>query len=121
MDTPWLSPVDLGPEPAYDDWGLPAQTVEGVRCANHGDWRVYHFDAAAVRACFTVTAQMQADQDAEIAAEQAYVRHLEDRGYWEARAQDDYEARMGVIDFADAYRMACPWLFTDEDELAGVA
>lgn len=35
-------------------------------------------------------------------AELATERFFEDRGYWEARGQEDHEARMGVVDFRTA-------------------
>lgn len=35
----------------------------------------------------------RAEYEAEMAAE----RYFENRGYWEARAQEDYEARMGIF------------------------
>ena len=90
-------------------------TETGVRCGNHGRTspgeHVHHANPASVRECYRQTAQMEADQAAEIAAELAYERHLEDRGYWEARAQEDWEERYGVVQFEDAYRAACPELF----------
>lgn len=46
--------------------------------------------------------QSRAEQEAEL----AYERHLEDRGYWEARADEDYERAMGVIPFDEAMRQA---------------
>lgn len=90
-------------------------TATGVRCGNHGRTapgeHIRHANTVSVRECYRLTAQMEADQAAEIAAELAYERHLEDRGYWEARAQEDWEERHGVIQFEDAYRAACPELF----------
>jgi hypothetical protein len=90
-------------------------TATGVRCGNHGrtapSEHVHHANPASVRECYRLAAQMEADQAAEIAAELAYERHLEDRGYWDARAQEDWEERHGVIQFEDAYRAACPELF----------
>lgn len=83
-----------------------AETTTGPRCRNHGHDLVRHANAASIRECYRLTRQMQADMDAEIAAELAYERHLEDRGYWDARAQEDYEARMGVVQFEDAYAAA---------------
>jgi hypothetical protein len=38
--------------------------------------------------------------------DEAYERHLESAGYWEARAQEDHERAMGVVDFGDALRQA---------------
>lgn len=88
------------------------ETETGIRCGNHGRGaRVYHANPASVRECYRLTAEMIADQKAEIEAEQRYERFLEDRGYWEARAQEAYEETHGVIQFEDAYREACPWLF----------
>jgi len=50
-------------------------------------------------------AEMLADEQmADIAAEEAYERHLEDRGYWEARADEDRERTMGIIPFEQAFR-----------------
>lgn len=49
-----------------------------------------------------------AQAEAEAAAERAYERSLEDRGYWEAQAQDDYEAAHGVIGFIEAWQLASP-------------
>jgi hypothetical protein len=75
-----------------------AETETGVRCGNHHrEDRVRHANAASVRECYRLTAEMIADQEAEIRAEQGYERYLEDRGYWEARAQEDHEARMGIF------------------------
>lgn len=92
-------------------------TATGVRCGNHGRTapgeHVHHANPASVRECYRLTAEMIADQEAEIRAELAYERHLEDRGYDEARAQEDWENRNGVIQFEDAYRMACPEAFQD--------
>ena len=90
------------------------QTEEGPYCGrcNNG-WRkaekmprIRHADSAAVRMCYAVATEMEADMYADYEAEMAVERHFEDRGYYEARAQDDYEARMGVVSFADAYAEA---------------
>lgn len=89
-----------------------AKTTAHIRC---GCCLGRHTTTTEVRDCYAERDEMQAQMDAEIAAEAAVERHLEDRGYWDARAQEDYERRCGVIDFADAYRAACPWLFDDED------
>lgn len=76
------------------------RTQTGTRCGNHGRTKpgqhVHHANPASVRACYELTAQMDADQAAEIAAELAYERHLEDRGYWEARAQEQWEETHGM-------------------------
>jgi hypothetical protein len=36
--------------------------------------------------------------EGEAEAERAYERHLEDAGYWEARAQEEFEASCGIRD-----------------------
>ncbi len=46
--------------------------------------------------------EMACERDAEAAVE----RFFEDRGYWEARAQEDIEAARGVIPFDVAYAAA---------------
>lgn len=99
------SPIEI------DAIGLPIKVHSGVRC---GKCLNRHATAKAVKLCYTRTAELDAQVEAELAAEAALERSLEDRGYWEARAQEDYEERHGVISFADAYREACPWLFGDE-------
>jgi hypothetical protein len=74
-------------------------TEAGVKCGNHGRGaRVHHANAASVRACYQLSAEMAAEQEAEAAIERAYERHLEDRGWYEAQLQDEMEARMGVYD-----------------------
>lgn len=76
-------------------------TETGVRCGNHGRTQhgehVYHADPESVRECYRLAAEMIQQAEADIRAELAYEQHLEDRGYWEARAQEDYEQRHGVI------------------------
>ena len=70
---------------------------KGVRCGNHGHGqKFYHPTAQAVRECYDWTADQEAQRAAEQAAEEGYERFLEDRGYWAARAQEDYEARNGI-------------------------
>lgn len=78
---------------------------KGIRCGNrevHGtDGRFYHPTAADVRDCYTEAAR-EADDEALMEgvrqAEMGYERYLEDRGYEAARAQEEYEARMGIND-----------------------
>jgi hypothetical protein len=68
--------------------------VKGVRCGNHGrEGRFYHADAAEVRACYAWDWDNEENARAEQAVELAYERHLEDRGYDEARFQEQMEAR----------------------------
>jgi len=56
----------------YDSFGLPEDTETGIRCGNHPrdlSWTIRHESVAAVRACYAVSAQLQAEQRAEIYAE----------------------------------------------------
>lgn len=100
-----------------------------VRCGNrkvHDEdiARVHHHEnAAQVRLCYNVSCgvasieeEAQAHEDemaarAEREVEMRYERHLEDAGYWEARADEDYERALGIRDldmsdvYADAARM----------------
>jgi hypothetical protein len=46
--------------------------------------------------------------NADYLAELANERHFEDRGYWDAREQEDYEQRNGVLSFQDAWSEADP-------------
>lgn len=80
-----------------DEVGYPVRMVTGgVRC---GACKVRHNSTAAVRYCHDLYRTQIAEQEAEIAAERAIERYFEERGYEEARAQEAYEARMGVIPF----------------------
>lgn len=93
---------------------MTAPTFTPVRCGNrkaHGrDSKVFHNSADEVRRCFT--GELEDDDrdwdDGAAWAEAAYERHLEDRGYESARAQDEHEARNGVISFRDAWYLASP-------------
>lgn len=95
---------------AYDWLGIPLLTPTGPYCGGCGGRRAgaRHADVAAIRACDAY----RRDQDAVVEgarwAEAAYERHLEDRGYDEARAQEDYEARNGVIGFIEAWHIQSP-------------
>jgi hypothetical protein len=83
-----------------DDFGFPTVTTTGVRCANHHpDEQARHESVDAVRECFRFTYDLQDAAHDDWAAEQAAERALEDRGYWDARAQEDHEAAVGVIPF----------------------
>ncbi len=77
------------------------RTESGVRCGNHGktpkgERHTYHANRESVAACYALAESLRAEQEAEIAAEQGYERYLEDRGYWEARADEDREFWSGV-------------------------
>lgn len=103
---------------AFDDAGFPVLTEAGPFCGNCGGRKAgaRHSSGEAVKHCYWITqAQAQQAED-DWRAEQAAERALEDRGFWEARAQDDYEAANGVIDFDTAYRLACPELFADDND-----
>lgn len=89
-----------------DEWGYPAKTATGVRCGNHGSARVRHDNTEAVRACYEQAEGDRRQADAEYDAEMAIERYLENRGYDDARAQDEYEQRMGVIPFDVAFAAA---------------
>jgi hypothetical protein len=72
-----------------------------------------HDTISQVRACAQayyerqqIEADRRDDMAAERAAELAYERHLEDRGYYEARLQEEMERRQGVIPFDEALRDA---------------
>jgi hypothetical protein len=83
--------VEIEMEDAY----TILRTAAGVRCGNHGrvarGHEVRHANTASVRACYQLTAEMNAQQAAEIAVEQGYERYLENRGYDEARDEEDRE------------------------------
>lgn len=89
-----------------DDFGYAAELATGIRCGAHGRIKVYHDSTETVRYCYGKMRSDQAEAAAEAAAELAYERHLEDRGYYEARAQEEHEARHGVISFHQAMRDA---------------
>lgn len=98
--------TDLATRPGFDFYGFPLPTTTGPRCGNCGGG-VHHADVAAVKLCYALEAEQSWD-DGAAAAEAAYERHLEDRGYDEARAQDDHEARNGVVGFIDAWHAESP-------------
>jgi hypothetical protein len=95
---------------ATDEYGEPIETDNGPRC---GSCKGRHASTKAIKFCHALRDADMAQQEAEIAAELRNERTLEDRGYWEAIAQRDYEDRNGVIQFDEAYRMACPEAFED--------
>jgi hypothetical protein len=86
-------------------------TYVPVRCGNrkaHGP-DVYHNGRTEVRDCFAGRLATEPDHDnGAAAAELAYERHLEDRGYDDARAQEEHEARHGVVGFIQAWHDASP-------------
>lgn len=87
-----------------DEAGYPVHRASGVRCGNHGRGdKVYHADVATVKACYAIRAEETAQQNAEIEAERAYERKLEDAGSAEAYAEAQWEASRGVVDFSTAF------------------
>lgn len=61
-----------------------------IRCGNCTD---RHATADEVRECYAITREQNDEADREMAAERGYERHLEDRGYEDARAQEAHDAR----------------------------
>ncbi|WBB94129.1 hypothetical protein [Verrucosispora sp. WMMC514] len=90
-----------------DEFGYPVITDTGIRCGNHHPGEdARHESVTAVRDCYRRAAEEEAAAEADAAAELAAERALEDRGYWDARAQEDWEAAHGVIPFDVAFREA---------------
>jgi hypothetical protein len=91
----------------YDWLGYPLPTETGPRCGmcRRG---IRHIDLAAIRACCDITREQEEQAEADSRLEDAQLRYLENRGYDEARAQDDYEARNGVIGFREAWHNESP-------------
>lgn len=82
----------------YGEDGHVAEVKRGPRC---GACRpgTRHPNVDSIKACHSQRDYELAQQEAERAAEAGVERFFEDRGYWEHRAQEDYEERMGVIPF----------------------
>lgn len=96
----------------FDNSGYPVKTATGVRCGNHHPKdQVRHVNVQAVHLCFARTWDEQAQMEAEIHAEGAWLRQAENAGYWETGAERAWEDARGVVQFEDAYRAACPELF----------
>lgn len=88
-----------------------------VRCGNRKHdlelTKVHHHDSVAeVRLCYSLgenklySREEEAEMDewnalakAEVEAEQGYERHLENAGYWQARADEEHEMSMGIDPF----------------------
>ncbi len=88
-----------------DRTGYPVLTSAGPRC---GACRGRHGNVAAIKLCHDIATEQAAEVEASHRAEQRAERYLEDRGYEAARAQDDYEARSGVVGFIEAWHLASP-------------
>lgn len=82
-----------------DAQGYPAMIERGPRC---GACKAHHKSVADIRYCYDLKAEQEAQVAGELAAEKAVERHFEDRGYWEARADEDREAAMGIVPFHEA-------------------
>lgn len=80
-------------------------TPTGPRC---GQCHSRHANAAAVRECYEQDAEQAANAAAEFAAEAAVERYFEDRGYWAARADEDWERTRGVVGFTEAWDLESP-------------
>ena len=90
--------------------------MQNIRCGNPKHNREiakehYHGSVAEVRECYAAPKGILSIQEevmahdneqaarAEIEAEQGYERHLENQGYWQARADEDHEMAMGIDPF----------------------
>ncbi|MGI8307041.1 hypothetical protein [Saccharopolyspora hattusasensis] len=84
----------------YHQFGRPEATLSGVVCGHcfdvFDDLVVRHASAGHVRACFEAGEEERWQMEGELAADRAVERHFEDRGYWEARAQENYEMSRGI-------------------------
>jgi uncharacterized protein DUF6011 len=79
----------------------------GVRCGNHRlDGERRHASASEVRACYARRYDQEDEARAERAVEAATERFFEERGYHEARDEEDREARDGVVSFSEAMAQA---------------
>lgn len=75
---------------------LPAKLDAGVRCGNHEDRAVRHNSAAAVRECYRIHAEWEAESRAEMWAEGGYVRMMENWGAEQAMADDAIARSLGI-------------------------
>lgn len=89
----------------YTEDGDVAHTERGPYCGecNRYAYRMgmakrRHADARSVAMCYAIAKSREEDARAEYDAEMATERHYENRGYWETRAQEDYERACGVLD-----------------------
>lgn len=103
-----------GFEIEIDALGIPVKVRDGVKC---GHCAAKHSIARAVKLCKIAQEELDRQAEDEMHAEAAVERFFEERGYWDARAQEDYEAAHGVIPFDVAYAEA---LGLDVDTMVGV-
>lgn len=86
------------PQIRFTELGYVEQTPTGPRCGNHGrDHKVHHVSVEAVKICYAITAEQNAQIEADHAAEAAVERWHEERGW-----QDTFEE--------DWYRVGSRWL-----------
>ncbi len=88
-----------------DAIGLPLRFEKGFRC---GECKGRHHSIKAIKLCHLVSADHKADAQADYLAMLAESRYFENRGADEALAQDEYEARNGVIGFREAWHRESP-------------
>jgi len=77
----------------YDWLGYIVPSGTGPICGACG---YHHATVKAIKACYAIMQAQEDEMRAEQAAELAYERHLEDRGYWDARADEQRYLSMGV-------------------------
>lgn len=83
----------------FEDAYAIKTTAGGVKCGNkdaHGDERAYHANAASVRACYQLTAQMALDNENEVWAEGAMVRYLENQGWQDTLLEEQMAGQRGI-------------------------
>lgn len=102
--------TDLATRPGYDWLGVPLLTPTGPYCGACGGRRAgaRHINVEAIRTCAIYTADNEQAAEDAYQGELAVERALENRGYDEARAQEDYEARNGVVGFIEAWHAQSP-------------
>lgn len=74
-----------------------------IRC---GHCKGRHATVAQVKECMWEIQRDVNEERAERAADLANERSFEDHGYWDARAEEDWETARGVIPFDVAYANA---------------
>jgi hypothetical protein len=81
----------------FEDAYAIKATAGGVKCGNHHpEDRTYHANVASVRACYQLTIQMDLDNAAEIWAEGALVRHLENQGWQDTLLEEQMAGQRGI-------------------------
>lgn len=75
----------------YDHIGYVVETATGVRCGAHGG-RVYHANAASVRECYRIDAELREQAEADYKHDR-YVERLLETRYDDGYAGSMEEAR----------------------------